>query len=639
MTSPAGSPQPRPRISFRAWAFRLFVLLAVVLIALLARAGLATGGPPPTSLDPTLLALATLVANPATPSATSESSGGSIQPLPTRTTISGTLVYSAREAGRSHLWAISQGDPAPTRLTTGDFNDREPAASPDGRFVAFASDRNGGWDLYLLDLVSGEVRQLTQTTSFEGQPTWSPDGVWLAYEYYAGEDLDIRILPVDGSENPIQLTDAPSMDSSPSWDPAGNRIAFISDRDGLPDVYLANLQDPNERYLNLTHSALISEADPAFAPDGKSLAYSGRGNGFDFVYVTSLESQSGEAKEIGLGRNPEWSPGSEALGAILPSAQTSHFLVYPVVSADLTSVGYPSIRGIESLAWSAGGLPPEVTGWSPEVVEAHAGVVSISAPTGARVALTRLAGVDAPAPMLSDLVDDAFSELRTRAAHEIGWDVLGRLENAFVGINAPMPPGFSYNDWLYTGRAFALDPAALTSGLIEVVREDYGAETYWRLYLRVIPQDGSLGEPIRVRPWDFSTRYTGDPTTYDRGGSLKETLPDGYYVDLTKLAADYGFERVPAMSNWRTYFQAARYSEFARTDGLTWLSAMLQIYPPEAIVTPTPYRTPTATPTRTLVPTPTPWYWRWILTATALAKPSSTSTSTSPSISTLTPSP
>ena len=116
MTSPAGSPQPRPRISFRAWAFRLFVLLAVVLIALLARAGLATGGPPPTSLDPTLLALATLVANPATPSATSESSGGSIQPLPTRTTISGTLVYSAREAGRSHLWAISQGDPAPTRL-------------------------------------------------------------------------------------------------------------------------------------------------------------------------------------------------------------------------------------------------------------------------------------------------------------------------------------------------------------------------------------------------------------------------------------------------------------------------------------------------------------------------------------------
>jgi len=230
--------------------------------------------------------------------------------------------------------------------------------------------------------------------------------------------------------------------------------------------------------------------------------------------------------------------------------------------------------------------------------------------------------------MLSDLVDELFLELRARAAREIGWDALARLENAVVGINAPMPPGFAYNDWLYTGRAFALDQAALSSGLVEVVREDYGAETYWRLYLKVTPQDGSLGEPIRVRSWDFSTRYTGDPTTYDRGGSLKQALPDGYYEDFTRLAADYGFERVAAMSNWRTYFQAARYNEFARTDGLTWLEAMRQIYPKEAIVTPTPYRTPTSTPTRTPRPTPTPWWWRWILTATALAQPTSTSTPT-----------
>ena len=602
--------------------------LAVVAIALIAWAGLETGVAPAAPVDPTLLALATMLAQPATPSATADALAAPNDPLPTRTTLSGTLIYSAREGGRSHLWAISQGDPAPVRLTSGDFDDREPAVSPDGRWVAFASDRNGGWDLYLLDLVSGEVRQLTQTASFEGQPTWSPDGIWLAYEYYAGEDLDIRILPVDGSEDPIQLTDAPSMDSSPSWDPAGHRIAFISDRDGLPDVFLANLQDPDERYLNLTETPLISEADPAFSPDGSSLAYSGRGNGLDFIYVTSLGAPGREGREIGLGRNPEWSPRGEVLGAVLPSAQTSHFLVYPLVSADLGSIGFSSIRGIQGLAWSGGGLPADLSGWPPGDVPPHPGVVPISSTTGERVALARLAGVDAPSPMLSDLIDETFLELQARSAREIGWDVLARLENAVVGINAPMPPGFAYNDWLYTGRAFALDQAALSSGLVEVVREDYGAETYWRLYLKVTPQDGSLGEPIRVRSWDFSSRYTGDPTTYDRGGSLKQALPDGYYVDFTQLAADYGFERVSAMSNWRTYFQAARYNEFARTDGMTWLEAMRQIYPEEAIVTPTPYRTPTSTPTRTPRPTLTPWWWRWILTATALAQPTSTSTQT-----------
>jgi hypothetical protein len=202
------------------------------------------------------------------------------------------------------------------------------------------------------------------------------------------------------------------------------------------------------------------------------------------------------------------------------------------------------------------------------------------------------------------------------------------LEYAFVGINAPLPPGFAYNDWLYTGRGFALDSRALASGLLEVVREDFGAETFWRVYVKASPQDGSVGEPLRVRSWDFSTRYTGDPTTYDRGGSLKAALPEGYYVDLTQLAADFGFERVPAMSNWRTYFQGARYNEFARTDGLTWLEAMMEVYPPEAIVTPTAYQTPTSTPTRTPIPTPTPWWWRWILTATAAALPTATHTPT-----------
>jgi hypothetical protein len=75
------------------------------------------------------------------------------------------------------------------------------------------------------------------------------------------------------------------------------------------------------------------------------------------------------------------------------------------------------------------------------------------------------------------------------------------------------------------------------------------------------------------------------------------------------------------MSNWRTYYQAARFNEFARTDGLTWLEAMLQIYPPEAIVTPTPFRTPTLTPTRTPWPTITPWWLPYLKTPSPTAIP------------------
>jgi hypothetical protein len=83
-------------------------------------------------------------------------------------------------------------------------------------------------------------------------------------------------------------------------------------------------------------------------------------------------------------------------------------------------------------------------------------------------------------------------------------------------------------------------------------------------------------------------------------------VPPGYWVDVTSLAAQYGWERVPALPNWRTFFRGARFTEFILTDGLDWYSAMLQLYPPEVLVTPTRLLPPTLTPTRTPTATPTP---------------------------------
>jgi TolB protein len=467
--------------------------------------------------------------------------------------------------------------------------------------------------LYRLDLTTGEVTALTATTGYEGHPTWSPDGLWLAYEVYAGDDLDLWILRVDGSEAPIQLTNAPFLDASPDWGPDGRRIAFVSDRSGYPDVYVANLDEPDEseRFTNITDSAGVAEADPVFSPDGRSLAFSARGDGLDLIEVQTLDNGSADPRQLGLGVQPAWDPSGNTLAALLPGPTGSHMVIYPLGTSLLASLGMSPPQDNDDFDWSPHGLPEEAVARAWSEPSASPMPSSAEASTG-RVPLARLADIAAPNAQLLSPVEPQFEELRQRASQEIGWDVLGTLENAFVGLNDPLPPGYAFNDWLYTGRAFAVSSAALQTGWLEVAREDYGVETYWRLFVRAWPQDGSRGEPLRVRPWDFTTRASGDPATYDRGGSLKVSIPVGYYVDLTRLADDFGFERVPAMSNWRTYFQAARFNEFAHTDGLTWLEAMLQVYPPEAIVTPTPFHTPTPTPTRTLRPTITPWWWRWL---------------------------
>ncbi len=54
-------------------------------------------------------------------------------------------------------------------------------------------------------------------------------------------------------------------------------------------------------------------------------------------------------------------------------------------------------------------------------------------------------------------------------------------------------------------------PAAYQAGWVEVVREDFGGETYWRVFVRASRQDGSLGEPLRTRPWTFEARSPGHP--------------------------------------------------------------------------------------------------------------------------------
>jgi TolB protein len=205
---------------------------------------------------------------------------------------------------------------------------------------------------------------------------------------------------------------------------------------------------------------------------------------------------------------------------------------------------------------------------------------------------------------LHDLANEAFDALRERVRLEAGWDALASLENAFVPLTTSLDPGFS-EDWLYTGRAFAINSLMTNAGWMVAVREDFGAQTYWRLYLRAQLQDGSLGEPLRETPWDLGARYNLDPKVYEQGGKYIE-VPPGYWVDVTALAIQYQWERVPALPNWRTFYRGARFTEFALTGGLDWYSAMLELYPPDVLITPTKVLPPTLTPTRTPLPTWTP---------------------------------
>lgn len=547
-----------------------------------------------------------------------------VVPRPVQQIDSEAYLVAAREAGRSNIWAHVLGESVPYKLTSGEWDDRDPVVSPTLGNLAFSSNRDGNWELYLLDLADGALRRLTQTNGYEGNPTWSPDGRWLAFEAYYEGNLDIWILPIDATQAPIRLTDHPAADRSPAWDPGGRRIAFVSDRGGGADIFIADLDQPNDRFRNLTHSAQVAEADPAFSPDGAELAFGVIVDGVRGIQRLRLDDDGQRPNWVGQGSQPVWSSWGQAISAIYQTPSGDHVVEYPLGEAISPARG-TLVGSISKLHWSPLAFDLAATALDEQAAPLYETLLDQPRAEGERLALVPLNGIRPEGSVLSDLADEAFMALRQRVAGETGWDVLGNLQHAFVGINDPLPPGYAYNDWLYTGRAFSLSSAAVQAGWLEIVREDFGQQTYWRVYVRTLAQDGSQGEPLRSRPWDFSVRFAGDPSFYDAGGAPKESIPEGYYVDFTTLAADYGFERLPALANWRSFYPGARFDEFALREGLDWVTAMAQLYPQSAIATPTPYQTPTPTPTNTPRPTPTPWWWRW-RTPTPTAEATATAT-------------
>jgi TolB protein len=519
------------------------------------------------------------------------------------------VIFSFEEDGDAHLFAYIPEKMPLTRITSGDWDDITPSPSPDGKKIAFASNRNGFWDLYLLDMQSGDVTQLTDTPQYEGAPTWSPDGSFLAFESYDDDNLNIVVGPADDPlNNPIRLTTSSASEHSPAWAPDGRHIAFISDG----EVILADLdRTDGSRFQNLSNTELATESHPVWSPDGKQLAWASLSQsvGRSGIYVWNA-SKHLPATWIGDGNWPAWDVAGDQILTTLSAPNNTYLTIYSRDGKPLQPLAPFPAAALRGLIWANLIMPdplPKTFEQSAQLTPAPLWAANgepVSEGTSERWSLINLPNVQAPYPQMHDLANEAFDALRERVQGEVGWDALGSLENAFVPITASLDPGFA-EDWLYTGRAFAINSLMTNAGWMVAAREDFGAQTYWRLYLRAQLQDGSLGEPLRDPPWDLSARYNLDPKVYEQGGQYSD-VPPGYWVDVTALAMQYGWERVPALPNWRTFYRGARFTEFALTGGLDWYSAMLQLYPPDVLVTPTRVLPPTATPSRTPLPTWTP---------------------------------
>jgi beta-N-acetylhexosaminidase len=186
------------------------------------------------------------------------------------------------------------------------IDERVPAWSPDGSRVAFAADRAGNLDVYVMQADGMGLLQITSDPSIDDEPSWSPDGQRLLFNSNRDGNAELYTVNADGS-GLTRLTNTPANEFNARWSPDGEQIYFIEGQSG--SFHLAVMASDGSTRRQLTGEGIFQGFD--LSPDGSRLVFASGGqlwlmdaNGSEPVTVSSLP---------GMAAFPAWSPLGERI--------------------------------------------------------------------------------------------------------------------------------------------------------------------------------------------------------------------------------------------------------------------------------------------------------------------------------------
>ena len=260
------------------------------------------------------------------------------------------IAFVSNRDGNYEIYIMNADGSEQKRLTNNPTFDYFPSWSPDGKKIAFTSDRDGNYEIYIMNVDGSEQKNLTNNRAHDFKPSCSPDRKKIAFVSDRDGNYESYVMNVDGSGQK-RLTKNPGLDAISSWSPNGMKIAFMSDRDRNEEIYVMNANGSEQKRLTNNH---VNDGFPSWSPDGKRMAFVSDRDGNDEIYIMNADGSGQDRLTYSLAGEafPSWSPDGKRMAFALKG--DGNFEIY-IMNADGS--------GQERLTYSPAG--EAFPSWSP----------------------------------------------------------------------------------------------------------------------------------------------------------------------------------------------------------------------------------------------------------------------------------
>lgn len=275
----------------------------------------------------------------------------------------GGEIAFAVELGQPQVYSMRADGSDCRVLTLESFPSENPTASPNGKLVAYSSNRSGQAEIYVQPHGGGAPRNLTRNPAADTEPSWSPNGRWIAFVSDRGGKPSLYRMRTDGSDL-RRLTRSPSVDELPMWSPNSRRIAFSRGRDkNHYDVYV--IGSGGGAAVRLTRNR-FDNWGPRFSPDGRRIAYTeGWPLGNEYPSAIAVIRSDGSHRRLltkpggdsGIRRNsyPTWSPDGKRIAYWQTRGDPGIWIVNAAGSRPRLLGGMDAFSAVNGLLWTRNG--------------------------------------------------------------------------------------------------------------------------------------------------------------------------------------------------------------------------------------------------------------------------------------------